>query len=105
MTILHIIYASHLIVKSNLTNEKEVIKVALKKIREEYNLSQIEVAQIIKASQKQVSRIENGESQLSLAEFGRLKKALDLNADYFEKLINYAMETDVPRKRKKQNKL
>jgi transcriptional regulator with XRE-family HTH domain len=73
----------------------------LKKIREEFNLSQIEMGKIIKTSQKQVSRIENGETQMSLAEFGRLKKALELNAEYFEKLITYAMETDVPRKRKK----
>jgi transcriptional regulator with XRE-family HTH domain len=73
----------------------------LRKIRKEYNLTQVELGKILQVSPVQVSRLETGESQLSLAEFGRLKKALDLNAEYFEKLITYAMETDVPRKRKK----
>ncbi|MDZ4196930.1 MAG: helix-turn-helix transcriptional regulator [Candidatus Izemoplasmatales bacterium] len=72
----------------------------LKELRRENNLSQEDVAKIIGSSQTKVGRIESGKLEMKLSEFGRLKNALKLNAEYYESLIDDAVKNAKPRRNK-----
>ncbi len=60
----------------------------LKKIREEKNLKQIDVAEILGVKQQTVSQYENEQRQLSAEQVKKLSKALEVSADYFLGLID-----------------
>jgi transcriptional regulator with XRE-family HTH domain len=71
-------------------------------IRKEKNLTQRDLGDIIQVSQKQVSRIESGECELSLAQYAKLLEALQLTHDQATQLMKEALAaTKPPRQRKK----
>lgn len=76
----------------------------LKSIRELKGLTQKEIADIIEVHVSKVSRIENGELEMKLSEFGRLKNALKFNAEYYESLIDDAIKNAKPKRSAKKDK-
>lgn len=65
-------------------------------IRKRLKVTQTEAAEIMGVSQTQVSRIEKGERELSLAQFGMLCKALKLTNEIQQQLIDEAMSQPRP---------
>lgn len=74
----------------------------LKDLRRELNLTQEDVAAIIGSSQTKVGRIESGELEMKLSEFGKLKNALKINAEYYESLIDEAVRSAKPKRATKR---
>jgi transcriptional regulator with XRE-family HTH domain len=66
----------------------------IKKLREELNLSQIQLAQELKISQSELSKIENG--QVQKVDFLLMVKVLN----FFEKDISFFVDEDLKIKRK-----
>lgn len=73
----------------------------LLELRKKLKISQIEIGKIINVSDSQISRIEKGESELTLAQFGLLCKALKLTNEDQQALIERAMNQAKPKRIRK----
>jgi transcriptional regulator with XRE-family HTH domain len=67
--------------------KKEVIILNLKQLRKKFNLTQIELAEILGIAQSKVSRIEDNKLEMKVSELGKLLNALKLSAYDVESLI------------------
>jgi predicted transcriptional regulator len=73
----------------------------LLELRKKLKVSQKKISEIIEVSQAQVSRIEKGTTELSLAQFGMLCKALKLTNEDQQDLINRAISQAKPKRIRK----
>lgn len=65
----------------------------LRKIREDFNLKQEDLAKVLNCSQVKISNIETGRLNLQIDDLAKLIKALNLTSEYYEKLIlDYSQE-------------
>lgn len=71
-------------------------KMNLVDLRKKFNLSQEDLAKLLGVTQAKVSRLESHELELKVSELGKLIKALDLNAEYYESLIDDAISNAKP---------
>lgn len=58
-----------------------------KQLRENLNLTQDEMAEILGCGQQKISHIETGRRSLQIEDLAKLIKAFNLTADYYEELI------------------
>lgn len=72
----------------------------LMELRKKLKVNQKELAEILGVSQAQVSRIESGLRELSLAQFGELCQALKLTNEIQQELIDEAMKQSKPKRSK-----
>ena len=63
----------------------------LREIREEHNLSQAQVGEVLNKSQQGYSHIENGRAELKIDDLVTLCKFYEVSADY---LIGYTDDPD-----------
>jgi predicted transcriptional regulator len=70
----------------------------LAKIRVQLGISQIELAEIIGVSDSQISSIEHGQGQLTLAQYGMMMKALRLTHEMQNQLIEEAIANAKPQR-------
>lgn len=68
----------------------------MKNLRSRLGLSQEEIARIIKVSKSQVSRIENGICELSLAQFGILVRSVNLSESTIREMLSEAADNAPP---------
>lgn len=68
----------------------------MKDLRSRLGLTQGEIARIIKVSQTQVGRIERGKCEMSLAQFGILVRAVNLNETTIREMLNEAADNAPP---------
>jgi len=74
----------------------------LEDLRRDYNLSQLETARILETTQATVSRIESGIQELKISDLGKLINALDLNSEYYERLIAEATNSAKPQRKRRK---
>jgi predicted transcriptional regulator len=74
-------------------------------IRKKVNLTQKELANILGVSDVQVCRLEKGVSELSLAQYGKLLKALKLSNEMAQELIEEAMASEKPQRQRRKTKV
>ncbi len=60
----------------------------IRNLREDHDLKQIDLAKLLKVSQAQYSRIENGENDITLDSLIRLAKFYGVSTDYILGLTN-----------------
>lgn len=73
----------------------------LMELRKKLKVNQKELAEILNVSQSQISMIESGLRELTLAQFGKLCKALKLTNETQQELIDEAMAQAKPKRIKK----
>lgn len=73
-------------------------------IRKERNLTQKNLADVIKVSQKQISRIEAGECELSLTQYAMMVQALQLTNLEAKKLMDEAIAIPKPPRKRRKTK-
>lgn len=67
----------------------------IRNLREDHDLKQIDIAKILKVSQAQYSRIENGENDITLDSLIRLAKFYDVTTDYLLNLTDEKTKQNV----------
>jgi predicted transcriptional regulator len=60
----------------------------LREIRKKFNITQEELAQMLGMEQTYISRLETGECEMKVSHLGKLIKALSLNAEMIDSLID-----------------
>ena len=66
----------------------------LKDIRNDLKLTQVELAEILKCTQKKINHIEKGRSQLQIHDIRKLILALNLTGNQIKKLVLDSNEKD-----------
>ena len=59
----------------------------LKDFRDDYKLSQNDLAEVLNCTQAKISHLELGRRKLNINDLAKLIKAFNLTADYYHKLI------------------
>lgn len=71
----------------------------LKYLRKKFKLTQKELATILGVTQAKVSDLENNKLEMKVSELGKLIKALNLNSDFYESLIDNQVQNAKPPKK------
>lgn len=74
----------------------------IKSLRIKYGLTQKEMAKILEVSQGKIVFLEKGEAELRVRDLGKLIRALDLNAEYYKKLIDDITDSPVAKRNYKK---
>ena len=73
----------------------------IKDIREDHDLKQIEIAELLNTTQHQISKYENGIQMMGIDKYIKLAEYYDISLDYLCGLITTPVKLSEQKKRKK----